>query len=381
MKRILSAYPLFVKDPYFSFWADSEDFGNNDVIFWTGEKKGLYGILRAGGKTYSFTGKIRGVTPMRTKDIKLTAFTTDCTFTADGITLCVSFVSPLAPDDFEMMSCPVCYIKCEVSGCENAEVMLALREDVCYSRAGKSEMQGGEFSCGNFDAAFMGLSGQAPFSHNNDASCADWGYFYLAGEEARYVSGKEFYSEICCSDYSGEQRKFILASAKNGVVAIGHDDVSSVRYFGETLKGYYLNGHGMPEAFDYVFCNISAASEKLGRFDSLIRRHAEIYGEDYYNILAASLRQSIGAHKLVKNGRGELLFLSKECCSNGCIATVDVTYPSAPLYLLFNPELLRGMLVPVFEFAKMPVWIYDFAPHDVGTYPVCCGQVYGLNDD
>jgi hypothetical protein len=35
------------------------------------------------------------------------------------------------------------------------------------------------------------------------------------------------------------------------------------------------------------------------------------------------------------------------------------------------------MLRPIFKFARMPVWKYDFAPHDVGRYPVLNGQIYG----
>ena len=74
------------------------------------------------------------------------------------------------------------------------------------------------------------------------------------------------------------------------------------------------------------------------------------------------------------------MFISKECYSNGCAATVDVTYPSVPLFFLYNPELVRGMLRPVLRFAQMPVWNYDFAPHDVGRYPYVTGQVYGQKE-
>lgn len=87
----------------------------------------------------------------------------------------------------------------------------------------------------------------------------------------------------------------------------------------------------------------------------------------------------MSAHKLVKDGEGNLLFLSKECGSNGCIATVDVSYPSVPLFLLYNTELVKGMMRPIVKFARMAVWKYDFAPHDAGTYPHCCGHVYGFN--
>ena len=57
---------------------------------------------------------------------------------------------------------------------------------------------------------------------------------------------------------------------------------------------------------------------------------------------------------------------------------MDVSYPSIPLYLLYNTELVKGMMRPILKFARMPVWNFDFAPHDAGTYPVCNGQGYGL---
>ena len=57
-----------------------------------------------------------------------------------------------------------------------------------------------------------------------------------------------------------------------------------------------------------------------------------------------------------------------------------MSYPSIPLFLLYNPELVNAMIRGIFRFAEMPVWSFDFAPHDLGAYPWCSGQLYGLSD-
>lgn len=94
--------------------------------------------------------------------------------------------------------------------------------------------------------------------------------------------------------------------------------------------------------------NYEVTMQRCRDFDKMIYADAErAGGRNYAEILSATYRQVIAAHKLFTDNEGRLMFFSKENASNGCINTVDLTYPSAPLFLVYNTELMKGMMTSI----------------------------------
>jgi hypothetical protein len=168
------------------------------------------------------------------------------------------------------------------------------------------------------------------------------------------------------------------AEPLSSLITLAYDDIYAIEYFGDKREAYWKrNGLSATGMIAAAYVEYDELIQRCDSFDQQLLADAVLHGgEKYADLLALSYRQAIAAHKLVTDAEGRLLFLSKECYSNGCIATVDVSYPSIPLFLLYQPELVRAMMRPIFKLAASEAWPFEFAPHDAGQYPLANGQVY-----
>ncbi len=379
MKMRAPALPIINIDPYFSVW--TEESLLETTVHWTGSPNTILGRVFVDGEEYRFLGdNVKGSkTPeMKVEKVELDAFSTFITYSNDKIKLDVCFTSPTLITELYYVSRPVAYCKVSYSEIDgknhDVKIKFSCSEELVLNKKGDGRAYSRKVDIPGMTAIKMGNGEQNVLWRSGDDVRIDWGFFYL-GVVGQAQADNEAFSGmygVFCEKELDNDALFVFA----------YDDIDSMVYFGDKLKAYWKkDGKTIEEAITEAAADYDAIFEKCRAFSEKLKSDAvEKGGEKYAELLILAYRQVMAAHKLVVDNEGNNLYISKECFSNGCAATVDVTYPSAPLFLLYNPELLKGMLRPIMKYALSDAWKFDFAPHDVGQYPLVNGQVYGANE-
>ena len=342
------------------------------------------------------------------KSVDVLATSTYYTFTCGPVELDVVFTAPQLIDDLDLLSTPINYVSYRVRSLDkkthDVQFYMETTPELAINESNQPTVAR-TLSKNGISYVEAGSIDQPICDRRGDLICADWGYAYLASTNG---SGKS----VSLGDYYGMKESFVkngtLAttktkwttrkeednpamayvhnlgsvsnSGKEGFMMLGYDDIYSIEYMYEKRMGYWKHDGKVTifDAFEKLRDNYQAIMERCRAFDELIYDDAEkAGGKKYAEICSASYRQVISAHKLFTDKEGNLLWFSKENNSNGCVNTVDLTYPSAPLFLVYNPELQKAMMTSIFEYSASGRWNKPFPAHDLGTYPIANGQVYG----
>ena len=371
-----ASIPLVLHDPFFSIWAPADHLYDADPEHWTGARQQLRGYVKADGACFCFLGDREFHDPIPQTGISVTATATEYTFENDLLKLTVRFTSPLLLQDMVLVSRPCTYVDFTVEKKAAKQVSVVFEASADLVRQQKDTVIGFSGNWGEdaqqFRYASMGRALQQPLSGSGDLVTIDWGYAYLASRDAQPVFDRANEKLALELDFETQTRLGCI---------LAYDDLLSINYYGQWRRAYWTEVYAtILHAIGAAFADRTQVLAQAAAEDSRIESQAmAIGGEDYAFLCNMSYRHAVAAHKLIRDEDGEFIFLSKENKSNGCIGTVDVSYPSVPLFLLYGTEYVKGMLRPVFRMAASDVWEYDFAPHDVGRYPYAWGQVYGLD--
>jgi hypothetical protein len=403
------AVPLIAVDPYLSIWSCDDHLTDEWAKHWTGQSQGLGGLLRVDGQVYRFMGPSPETCPAL-RQVSLAVFPTRTiyTFHSEQIELKVAFQTPVLPDDLEVFSWPVTYLQFSLRSRDgkpheaavyfemSAEITVDHdQQDVFWFRLQQNESD--VIACGSRDQRLLEKAG--------DDVRIDWGFLYLAlprttGGQlviSRHDHARNQFSANAPFPF-GDDTGFpcavsdgwpkLAASIPLNVASehpqtrylvIAYDDYYCMEYHERRLRPYWRrNGKNIGDLLRSAILEHDTITRHCEQFDrKVVQDLHRSGGPEYARLACLAYRQTTAAHKLAADFDGTLLYFSKENFSNGCMGTVDVTYPSAPFFLAFNPRLLEAQLDPIMNYARSPRWKFPFAPHDLGVYPKANGQVYG----
>ncbi len=397
------ATPLITHDPYFSLWSMADSLTAEPTKHWTGAEQPLSGLIRIDGQPYRFLGnQPRDAKPLPQTLRQVTPTRTRYEFAAAGVKLALVFFTPAFAADLDILSRPVTYLTWEAAATDGRAHSIDVYLDAAPALAANNADQRTVWSrvqAGAVRALRAGTAQQEMLARSGDNLRIEWGHFYLAlppasdatliALNARFKGEYARTGKLPTADELDPQARIVLAAAWQipalnaapvaRTTLLAYDDQFSIQYLHRNLRPWWRrNGMGIAELLQTAAADYDPLLARAAKLDAdLTAEFLRAGGPDYAAIATLAYRQTLAANKLVADLDGTPLYFSKENFSNGCIATVDVTYPSAPFFLRYSPALLKGMLQPILDYASLPRWRWPFAPHDLGQYPLANGQVYG----
>ena len=402
------AMPLIAHDPYFSIWSDTDKLTESPTRHWTGHPQQLTSLVRVDGHPFRIMGRDpENIPPLDQISATLTPTHTRYRFGNAAVEIDLTFFTPAFLDDPDILSRPVTYITWTAKSLDgqphDVSIFLAAHPGIATSFDGQQVLFTRNQTAST-NVLSVGTRDQNVLNRSGDDLRIDWGYLHLATPRdetslssisvhperqfaadgtltpADVMNGpvtlNRFVPEMAVVLNMGQ----VSAEPVSRHLLVSYTEEYSIQLMGQNLRPYWQRDNKpVSTMLDEAARDYTALQARGDAFDKqLIADMTATAGEHYAWLCTLSYRQAIAAHKLVASPLGEPMLFAKENFSNGDIATVDVLYPSAPIFLFFNPAMLRAQLLPVLEYASMPNhWHFPFAPHDLGQYPLANGQEYG----
>ena len=317
------------------------------------------------------------------KKVEITATQTKYEFDCGPVSLAVDFLSPLLMNDLDLYSRPISYVTFRVMSTDSKQhdVKLYFNNSPDIARNKGTQTVAVEYYK-RMGISFQksGTKEQPVLKRKGDDVRIDWGYSYVAAKDE---PGVEISQSNAGPDMKvGWNLKIdygkIRSAAVEKTILLAYDDIYSIQYFDQNMQAWWKkNFSSAEEMIKRSLDEFKSVKDRCSKFDQQLYDDAvKAGGKTYADLCVLAYRQSLAAHKLVRGPGNEILFPQKENFSNGSIWTVDVTYPSAPLTLIYNPALLKGMVEPLMYYSESGKWTKPFPAHDLGTYPLANGQTY-----
>ncbi|AEO64520.1 uncharacterized protein THITE_2110742 [Thermothielavioides terrestris NRRL 8126] len=410
------AVPLAVRSPYLNAWLQGD---SGDVLpgawprHWTGGILGWQGLVAVDGVTYNWMGGAPGPAPVNQVSLEYTATRSIFTFDVAGkVTMTVTFLSPVYPDDLARQSQQFSYVSVKTRSSDGQPHAVQVYMDVSGEWASGDTSQIIQWDTGSTgDIAYHKFFRQNQQQFQESQEIASWGNWYLAtrsnsgmtwqiGQDTTLrgqFANNRVLTDSMESNFRPVNQQWPVFAFSHDLGNVTGDDVERVftlglvqdqviNFAGQSgnlapvpglWSSYYQDEVSAVAAF---YNDYDHASEVSSALDQRIQSDSEkAAGQNYATITTLAVRQTFGALQYAGTPSKPYIFL-KEISSNSDIQTVDVIFPAYPIFLYLNASIARYILDPLFENQESGAYPNAYAEHDLGTFPVAKGYPQG-NDE
>ncbi|KAL8829606.1 MAG: hypothetical protein Q9170_006092 [Blastenia crenularia] len=360
-------------------------------------------MARVNGQTFSLLGVPTlpdGVRAASIVNAEYTATHTVFSLLAGNVSIKLDFLSPVSPSDYLRQSLPFSYLTITAANTAGDDIQVYVDLDETWT--GQSGSTAANSSASGSTSVFqLSVDGAQTYTQNA-MDQALWGEVVFASRpsnsskisvqsgDAASVRGL-FASNGTLSDstpaYSAgdvvaiAQNLGSVASSASVTYAIGYTRDAAVNYLGNARASYYSATYkDSISAVNHFLDDYADAEAEASSMDSNIDSKAtSTAGANYSDIVTLSVRQAYGAADLTIPANtldtSDLMLFLKEISSDGNVNTIDVIYPTFPIFYVMDPEYIRLVLEPVVRYLEMGRWPDPWTIHDIGSaYPNATGH-------
>lgn len=304
---------------------------------------GLYGELKEAGQ----------------KSVDVQATQTHYIFDCGDVELKLTFTAPYLLDDLELLSRPVNYISYQAKALDGKEHDVAIYFEMDPHKAFRAGQSTEMYEKDGWVMMKTGRENQKLWVDKLKDAPA-WGYFYLGAKEnvtcaqgdaaemrAHFMKEGDL-KEMRRSNekrYAAIAQKLEMNSEFPQHLIAAFDGLYTMAYFGEDLRPYWNKDgdktiEGLYEDAEKVYKETMARCYAFDR--QLMENACRVGGKEYAELCASAYRQAVSSFQMSKNSSDELLYFTT------LVGSLDIYYAASPLFLCYNPNLLKAMLNPFF---------------------------------
>ncbi|TFK28409.1 hypothetical protein FA15DRAFT_701078 [Coprinopsis marcescibilis] len=406
--------PLINRSPYFNAWTAAPEGGEHptpagaNVTTWSWRDLDWNGLIRVDGEVWQWMGNTTGFRPATTVASYLTATRTMYTMEAGQVAFNVSYLSPVEARDIVKFSIPFGYVYVDVWSKDGvahsvqlySEVgppLTTIRNDtmewdtVQTSTSVYHELQRRlQSSSERFNMVENGVLYSAMARSNNPT----WQSGPIVDVRSGFVdegvlpnTEDEVFRAAMAADYP----IFGLAADLGGVQTTSNRVVWAVGHVRLELMSGYSGTTGRTErrtsyfwseypnigaVIDAFLADFPAALGRAEELDGKIMEDARGVSQEYADLVALSLRQTVGSIEVTLPRLGpfdeggwnisDVQAFMRDTGVSSRANPVETMYAAMPAFVYLNPTLLQLLLKPLLAFQASEEYRNGYASPDLG---------------